>query len=51
VQVFVEPPVDVTPFLPDEHEALAQEVRRAIERRLHGPSPDRPAGAVAHESR
>jgi 1-acyl-sn-glycerol-3-phosphate acyltransferase len=50
VEVFVEPPVDVTPFQPENHAALMAEVHRIIERRFHDPLPDDHDGAVAQET-
>ena len=39
VEVFIEPPVDVTPFQPDDHNGLSAAVRGAIERRFHDARP------------
>jgi 1-acyl-sn-glycerol-3-phosphate acyltransferase len=51
VDVFVEPPIDVTPFLPEDHGGLLERVRRAIERRFDDPVPGAEGGVVAHETR
>ena len=36
VKVFVEPPVDVTPFRPEDYQGLSARVRETIERRFRG---------------
>jgi 1-acyl-sn-glycerol-3-phosphate acyltransferase len=46
VEVFVESPIDVTPFLPDDHQGLAALVRRTIARRFRGLPGDRDDRAV-----
>jgi 1-acyl-sn-glycerol-3-phosphate acyltransferase len=38
VEVFVEPPVDVTPYLPDDHEGLLRRVQETIGRRFDPPA-------------
>jgi 1-acyl-sn-glycerol-3-phosphate acyltransferase len=46
VYVTVDPPIDVTPFLPDDHAGLLRVVRDVIERRFHEPMPDEGEPAV-----
>lgn len=41
VEVFVEPPIDVTPFQPDDYNGLSAVVRSAIERRFQDRRPPR----------
>lgn len=50
VDVFIEPPVDVTPFRPEDYDGLLAQVRRTIERRFHDPLPQRDGGTVARET-
>jgi len=46
VEVFVEPPIDVARFQPDDYNGLLAEVHEIIERRFGGREPDGAAGAV-----
>jgi len=50
VEVFIEPPIEVTRFLPEDHDGLLEEVRRVIERRFSDAASDGPGRAVAKEA-
>ena len=50
VHVWIEPPVDVAPFRPADHQGLRDVVHGAIARRFDGPASDSDDRAVAHET-
>jgi 1-acyl-sn-glycerol-3-phosphate acyltransferase len=50
VEVYIEPAIDVTPYLPEDHDGLLVEVQRTIERRFDRPTPDGEGRAVPQET-
>ena len=50
VEVFIEPPIDVTRFQPEDHRGLLAEVHEIIERRFDGCRQEQDTGAVPLET-
>jgi 1-acyl-sn-glycerol-3-phosphate acyltransferase len=50
VEVFIEPPIDVTPYQPGDHAGLLRVVHASIARRFHDPTIEREKQVVPQES-